>query len=42
VHRNCLVRFRRAGHDLAVATIERDKDSLLAELAMEGESPPSS
>ena len=36
-HRDGLVRFRRAGRDLAVATVERDKDSLLAELAMEGE-----
>jgi NADPH-dependent 2,4-dienoyl-CoA reductase/sulfur reductase-like enzyme len=37
-HRNGLVRFRRAGRDLAVATVERDKDSLRAELTMEGES----
>jgi NADPH-dependent 2,4-dienoyl-CoA reductase/sulfur reductase-like enzyme/nitrite reductase/ring-hydroxylating ferredoxin subunit len=37
-HRNGLVRFRRAGRDLSVATVERDKDSLRAELAMEGES----
>jgi hypothetical protein len=36
-HRDGLVRFRRAGRDLAVATVERDKESLLAELAMEGE-----
>jgi NADPH-dependent 2,4-dienoyl-CoA reductase/sulfur reductase-like enzyme len=35
-HRNGLVRFRRAGRDLAVATVERDKESLRAELAMEG------
>ena len=41
-HRNGLVRFRRAGRDLAVATVERDKDSLRAELAMEGESKRSS
>ena len=41
-HRNGLVRFRRAGRDLAVATVERDKDSLRAELAMEGESQRSS
>jgi hypothetical protein len=33
-HRDGLVRFRRAGRDLAVATVERDKESLLAELAM--------
>jgi NADPH-dependent 2,4-dienoyl-CoA reductase/sulfur reductase-like enzyme/nitrite reductase/ring-hydroxylating ferredoxin subunit len=36
-HRNGLVRFRRAGRDLAVATVERDKESLRAELAMETE-----
>jgi apoptosis-inducing factor 3 len=41
-HRDCLVRFRREGRDLAVATVERDKDSLRAELAMEGESQRSS
>jgi apoptosis-inducing factor 3 len=41
-HRNGIVRFRRAGRDLAVATVERDKDSLQAELAMEGESQRSS
>ena len=41
-HRNGLVRFRRSGRDLAVATVERDKDSLRAELAMEGESKRSS
>jgi NADPH-dependent 2,4-dienoyl-CoA reductase/sulfur reductase-like enzyme/nitrite reductase/ring-hydroxylating ferredoxin subunit len=41
-HRNGLVRFRRAGRDLAVATVERDKDSLRAELAMEGEPQRSS
>jgi apoptosis-inducing factor 3 len=35
-HRNCLVRFRRDDRDLAVATVERDKDSLRAETAMEG------
>ena len=35
--RDGLVRFRRAGTDLAVATVERDKDSLRAELTMEGE-----
>jgi NADPH-dependent 2,4-dienoyl-CoA reductase/sulfur reductase-like enzyme/nitrite reductase/ring-hydroxylating ferredoxin subunit len=35
--RNGLVRFRRVGRDLAVATVERDKESLLAELAREGE-----
>jgi hypothetical protein len=37
-HRNGLVRFRRAGRDLAVANVERDTDFLRAELAMEGES----
>jgi apoptosis-inducing factor 3 len=36
-HRNGLVRFRRAGRDLAVLTVERDKDSLRAELTMESE-----
>ncbi|MGB7975438.1 MAG: FAD-dependent oxidoreductase [Roseiarcus sp.] len=36
-HRNCLVRFRREGRDLAVATVERDKESLRAQSAMEGE-----
>jgi NADPH-dependent 2,4-dienoyl-CoA reductase/sulfur reductase-like enzyme len=35
-HRNCLVRFRREGRDLAVATVERDRESLRAELAMAG------
>jgi apoptosis-inducing factor 3 len=34
-HRDCLVRFRRDGRDLAVATVERDKESLYAELKME-------
>lgn len=29
------VRFRRAGRDLAVATVERDKESLRAEVALE-------
>ena len=41
-HRNSLVRFLRAGRDLAVATVERDKDSLRAEVTMEGESQRSS
>jgi hypothetical protein len=36
-HRDGLVRFRRAGRDLAVATVERDKESLRAELGMEGQ-----
>jgi hypothetical protein len=40
-HRDGLVRFRREGRDLAVATLERDKDSLRAELAMENECPRS-
>ena len=35
-HRNGLVRFRRAGRDLAVATVERDNESLRTELTMEG------
>jgi apoptosis-inducing factor 3 len=38
-HRDGLVRFRRAGRDLAVVTVERDGDSLRAELAMEREFP---
>jgi len=33
--RDIAVRFRRAGHTLAVATIFRDRDSLTAELALE-------
>ena len=37
--RDGLVRFRREGRDLAVATVERDKESLRAELALEGERP---
>jgi hypothetical protein len=37
-NRNGLVRFRRAGRDLAVATVGRDKDSLRVELTMGGES----
>ena len=36
-HRDGLVRFRRAGRDLAVATVERDKEFLRAELGMEGQ-----
>jgi apoptosis-inducing factor 3 len=36
-HRDALVRFRRAGSDLAVATVERDEQSLCAELAMESD-----
>ena len=35
-HRDGLVRFRRAGRDLAVATGERDNELLRAELTMEG------
>jgi NADPH-dependent 2,4-dienoyl-CoA reductase/sulfur reductase-like enzyme/nitrite reductase/ring-hydroxylating ferredoxin subunit len=35
-HRDCLVRFRRGGRDLAVATVGRDKQSLAVEMAMEG------
>jgi NADPH-dependent 2,4-dienoyl-CoA reductase/sulfur reductase-like enzyme/nitrite reductase/ring-hydroxylating ferredoxin subunit len=37
-HRDGLVRFRRDGRDLAVATVERDKDSLGAEREMESRS----
>ncbi len=33
--RDGLVRFRRDGRDLAVATVERDRESLRAEIAME-------
>jgi apoptosis-inducing factor 3 len=33
--RDCLVRYRRAGKVLAVASIFRDQDSLKAEAAME-------
>jgi apoptosis-inducing factor 3 len=40
-HRDGLVRFRLAGRDLAVATVERDNESLRAELTMEGLQPPS-
>ena len=36
-HRDGVVRFRRAGRDLAVATVERDRECLRAELAMENE-----
>ena len=35
--RDCVVRFKRAGRTLAVASIHRDVDSLLAEVAMERE-----
>jgi hypothetical protein len=35
-HRDGLVRFRHAGRDLAVATVERDNESLRAELTMRG------
>ena len=37
VHGDGLVRFRCTGHDLAVASIERDEQSLCTELAMESE-----
>jgi NADPH-dependent 2,4-dienoyl-CoA reductase/sulfur reductase-like enzyme len=33
--RDCLLRYKRAGRVLAVASIYRDQDSLKAELAME-------
>jgi apoptosis-inducing factor 3 len=36
-HRHGLVRFRRAGRDLAVATVECDNESLRVEAAMESE-----
>ena len=35
--RDGLIRFRRAGTDLAVATVARDKEFLRAELTMEGQ-----
>lgn len=35
--RSAVVRFRRAGSDLAVATVERDEQSLCAELGMESD-----
>jgi NADPH-dependent 2,4-dienoyl-CoA reductase/sulfur reductase-like enzyme/nitrite reductase/ring-hydroxylating ferredoxin subunit len=38
-HRDGLVRFRRAGRDLAVATVGRDTEALHVERAMEGECP---
>jgi NADPH-dependent 2,4-dienoyl-CoA reductase/sulfur reductase-like enzyme/nitrite reductase/ring-hydroxylating ferredoxin subunit len=34
--RDCLLRYERAGHPLAVASIHRDVESLQAEAAMEG------
>jgi NADPH-dependent 2,4-dienoyl-CoA reductase/sulfur reductase-like enzyme/nitrite reductase/ring-hydroxylating ferredoxin subunit len=37
--RDCVVRFKRAGHVLAVASMSRDIDSLRAELAMERAAP---
>jgi len=36
-HRNCRVGFRQNGRELAVATVNRDLDSLHAEVAMENE-----
>ena len=38
--RDCVVRYLRDGRVLAVASIYRDRDSLLAELAMEREAAP--
>ncbi|MEO5766087.1 MAG: FAD-dependent oxidoreductase [Casimicrobiaceae bacterium] len=38
--RDCLLRYRRNGRLLAVASIYRDADSLMAELAMERENTP--
>ena len=37
--RDCVLRYLRDGRVLAVASIYRDRESLLAELAMERESP---
>jgi hypothetical protein len=38
--RDCSVTYTRAGRRLAVATISRDRESLLSELAMERELAP--
>ena len=38
--RDCVVRYKRSGRVLAVASIYRDADSLLAEAAMEEEAEP--
>jgi len=38
--RDCTLRYRRGGRALAVASIGRDRESLLAELAMEREVEP--
>ncbi len=38
--RDCVVRYKRSGRVLAVASIYRDADSLLAEAAMEEEAAP--
>jgi len=35
-----LVRIRRSGRDLAVTTVDRDKESPCAELAKESQSSP--
>jgi 3-phenylpropionate/trans-cinnamate dioxygenase ferredoxin reductase subunit len=37
--RDCTVTYRRGGRILAVATVGRDRDCLLAELAMERDDP---
>jgi NADPH-dependent 2,4-dienoyl-CoA reductase/sulfur reductase-like enzyme len=37
--KNCLLRFKRSGHALAVATIQRDVESLQAEVTMERNTP---
>jgi apoptosis-inducing factor 3 len=34
--KDCLLRYERDGHPLAVASIHRDAESLKAELAIEG------
>jgi NADPH-dependent 2,4-dienoyl-CoA reductase/sulfur reductase-like enzyme len=38
--RDCVLRYKRNGRVLAVASIYRDADSLMAEVAMEGEAAP--
>ena len=37
--RDCLLRYRQGGRVLAVASIYRDRESLEAEVAMEGAVP---
>ena len=38
--KDCVLRYRRSGRTLAVASIYRDNDSLEAEVAMERGKPP--